>query len=162
MNASKNTNDGKKTLRNGKILFFRMSHYQNGASSHCLMNSTFLLLEEQFGLISLINEDSLIWLPDSPLPSSNMRNKSQDPSREIWTGVTYGVASTMILAGMEEEAFATADGIFQAGLVRRWIRVLVSDTRGMDNGWTLQVSHLHEVTFKLGYAICINIAQGNS
>ncbi|KAL1342227.1 hypothetical protein HN51_028797 [Arachis hypogaea] len=36
-------------------------------------------------------------------------------SREIWTGVTYGVASTMILAGMEEEAFATAEGIFQAG-----------------------------------------------
>ncbi|CAK8571966.1 unnamed protein product [Lathyrus sativus] len=36
-------------------------------------------------------------------------------SREIWTGVTYGVAATMILAGMEEEAFTTAEGIFQAG-----------------------------------------------
>lgn len=36
-------------------------------------------------------------------------------SREIWTGVTYGVASTMILAGMEEEAFTTAEGIFLAG-----------------------------------------------
>ncbi|MED6134806.1 hypothetical protein PIB30_040420 [Stylosanthes scabra] len=36
-------------------------------------------------------------------------------SREIWTGVTYGVASTMILAGMQEEAFTTAEGIFLAG-----------------------------------------------
>ncbi|GAV66154.1 DUF608 domain-containing protein/GBA2_N domain-containing protein [Cephalotus follicularis] len=36
-------------------------------------------------------------------------------SREIWTGVTYGVAATMILAGMEQEAFTTAEGIFTAG-----------------------------------------------
>lgn len=36
-------------------------------------------------------------------------------SREIWAGVTYGVAATMILAGMEKEAFVTAEGIFTAG-----------------------------------------------
>lgn len=36
-------------------------------------------------------------------------------SREIWAGVTYGVAATMILAGMEEQAFTTAEGIFTAG-----------------------------------------------
>ncbi|KAJ8773994.1 hypothetical protein K2173_009425 [Erythroxylum novogranatense] len=36
-------------------------------------------------------------------------------SREIWTGVTYGVAASMILAGMEEQAFTTAEGIFTAG-----------------------------------------------
>ncbi|XP_027365243.1 non-lysosomal glucosylceramidase isoform X2 [Abrus precatorius] len=36
-------------------------------------------------------------------------------SREIWTGVTYGVAAAMIFAGMEEEAFTTAEGIFLAG-----------------------------------------------
>ncbi|WCJ24239.1 Beta-glucosidase GBA2 type family protein [Euphorbia peplus] len=36
-------------------------------------------------------------------------------SREIWTGVTYGVAATMILAGMEDQAFKTAEGIFLAG-----------------------------------------------
>ncbi|CAA2959830.1 non-lysosomal glucosylceramidase [Olea europaea var. sylvestris] len=36
-------------------------------------------------------------------------------SREIWSGVTYGVAATMILAGMEEQAFTTAEGIFIAG-----------------------------------------------
>lgn len=36
-------------------------------------------------------------------------------SREIWTGVTYGVASTMILSDMKEEAFTTAEGIFTAG-----------------------------------------------
>lgn len=36
-------------------------------------------------------------------------------SREIWTGVTYAVAANMILAGMEEQAFTTAEGIFIAG-----------------------------------------------
>ncbi|PIA35995.1 hypothetical protein AQUCO_03400116v1 [Aquilegia coerulea] len=36
-------------------------------------------------------------------------------SREIWTGVTYGVAATMILTDMKEEAFTTAEGIFTAG-----------------------------------------------
>ncbi|KVI08274.1 Beta-glucosidase, GBA2 type [Cynara cardunculus var. scolymus] len=36
-------------------------------------------------------------------------------SREVWAGVTYGVAATMILAGMEEQAFTTAEGIFTAG-----------------------------------------------
>ncbi|GAB4844094.1 hypothetical protein Ancab_014058 [Ancistrocladus abbreviatus] len=36
-------------------------------------------------------------------------------SREIWTGVTYAVAATMIHAGMEEQAFITAQGIFIAG-----------------------------------------------
>lgn len=36
-------------------------------------------------------------------------------SREIWSGVTYGVAATMILSEMREEAFITAEGIFTAG-----------------------------------------------
>lgn len=36
-------------------------------------------------------------------------------SREIWTGVTYAVAATMVLAGMKEQAFTTAEGIFIAG-----------------------------------------------
>ncbi|KAF5736655.1 non-lysosomal glucosylceramidase isoform X1 [Tripterygium wilfordii] len=36
-------------------------------------------------------------------------------SREIWTGVTYGVAAAMIQAGLEDEGFATAEGIFLAG-----------------------------------------------
>ncbi|KAI3915625.1 hypothetical protein MKX01_015450 [Papaver californicum] len=36
-------------------------------------------------------------------------------SREIWTGVTYAVAATMILSGMEEQAFTTAEGIFTSG-----------------------------------------------
>ncbi|XP_010241124.1 PREDICTED: non-lysosomal glucosylceramidase isoform X2 [Nelumbo nucifera] len=42
-------------------------------------------------------------------------NLSCMQSREIWTGVTYGLAATMILAGMEEQAFITAEGIFTAG-----------------------------------------------
>ncbi|KAJ7567463.1 hypothetical protein O6H91_02G149200 [Diphasiastrum complanatum] len=36
-------------------------------------------------------------------------------SREIWTGVTYAVAASMIHEGMLEEAFRTAEGVFQAG-----------------------------------------------
>ncbi|PKU72532.1 hypothetical protein MA16_Dca008588 [Dendrobium catenatum] len=36
-------------------------------------------------------------------------------SREIWTGVTYALSATMVLAGMEEQAFTTAEGIFTAG-----------------------------------------------
>ncbi|KAM0932259.1 putative glucosylceramidase [Dioscorea sansibarensis] len=36
-------------------------------------------------------------------------------SREIWTGVTYSVAANMLLAGMEHQAFTTAEGIFTAG-----------------------------------------------
>lgn len=36
-------------------------------------------------------------------------------SREIWTGVTYSLAATMLLHGMEHQAFSTAQGIFIAG-----------------------------------------------
>ncbi|KAH9322345.1 hypothetical protein KI387_016984, partial [Taxus chinensis] len=36
-------------------------------------------------------------------------------SREIWTGVTYAVAAAMIHEGMEEQAFKTASGVFEAG-----------------------------------------------
>lgn len=36
-------------------------------------------------------------------------------SREIWSGVTYAVAANMILSGMEDKAFTTAEGIFTAG-----------------------------------------------
>ncbi|XP_031482797.1 uncharacterized protein LOC116252579 [Nymphaea colorata] len=36
-------------------------------------------------------------------------------SREIWTGVTYAVAATMLHAGMEHQGFAAAEGIFTSG-----------------------------------------------
>lgn len=36
-------------------------------------------------------------------------------SREIWTGVTYSLAATMLLHGMEHQAFTTAEGIYTAG-----------------------------------------------
>ncbi|KAJ8616113.1 hypothetical protein MRB53_035485 [Persea americana] len=36
-------------------------------------------------------------------------------SREIWTGVTYGVAATMLFSGKEHQAFTTAEGIFFSG-----------------------------------------------
>uniref|UniRef100_A0A0D9WYB8 Non-lysosomal glucosylceramidase n=1 Tax=Leersia perrieri TaxID=77586 RepID=A0A0D9WYB8_9ORYZ len=36
-------------------------------------------------------------------------------SREIWTGVTYSLAATMLLHGMDSQAFTTAEGIFIAG-----------------------------------------------
>lgn len=34
-------------------------------------------------------------------------------SMEVWTGVTYGLAATMILEGMFEEAFETAGGLYK-------------------------------------------------
>ncbi|KAJ0175462.1 hypothetical protein K1T71_008621 [Dendrolimus kikuchii] len=34
-------------------------------------------------------------------------------SMEMWTGVTYGLAATMIYEGMHEEAFATAGGMYR-------------------------------------------------
>lgn len=35
-------------------------------------------------------------------------------SREIWTGVTYAVAATMIHEGLEEIGFNTASGVHEA------------------------------------------------
>lgn len=54
-------------------------------------------------------------------------------SREIWTGVTYGVAATMILAGMEEKAFTTAEGIFTAG----WSEEGFGYAFQTPEGWTM-------------------------
>ncbi|CAM6099912.1 unnamed protein product [Calypogeia fissa] len=36
-------------------------------------------------------------------------------SREIWTGVTYAAAAVMIQEGMIDQAFTTAEGVFQGG-----------------------------------------------
>lgn len=46
--------------------------------------------------------------PDGKIDTSAMQ------SREIWTGVTYGVAATMIQEGMVKQAFTTARGVFEA------------------------------------------------
>ncbi|CAH9086261.1 unnamed protein product [Cuscuta epithymum] len=54
-------------------------------------------------------------------------------SREIWTGVTYGVAATMILAGMEDQAFKTAEGIFIAG----WSEEGFGYSFQTPEGWTM-------------------------
>lgn len=35
-------------------------------------------------------------------------------SREIWSGVTYAVAATMIQEGMTDTAFRTAAGVYEA------------------------------------------------
>jgi len=35
-------------------------------------------------------------------------------SREVWTGVTYALAATMLQSGLDTEAFVTAGGIWQA------------------------------------------------
>ncbi|OMO92277.1 Glucosylceramidase [Corchorus olitorius] len=48
-------------------------------------------------------------LPDGRVDMSSMQ------SREIWSGVTYGVAATMIHEGLVDMAFHTASGIFEAG-----------------------------------------------
>ncbi|XP_024975527.1 non-lysosomal glucosylceramidase-like isoform X2 [Cynara cardunculus var. scolymus] len=54
-------------------------------------------------------------------------------SREVWAGVTYGVAATMILAGMEEQAFTTAEGIFTAG----WSEEGFGYAFQTPEGWTM-------------------------
>ncbi|KAI3798173.1 hypothetical protein L1987_33442 [Smallanthus sonchifolius] len=58
-------------------------------------------------------------------------------SREVWTGVTYGVAATMIHAGMEEEAFTTAEGIFTAG----WSEEGFGYAFQTPEGWTMDGSY---------------------
>lgn len=35
-------------------------------------------------------------------------------SEEVWTGVVYGLASTMLYEGMTEEAFKTAGGMYKS------------------------------------------------
>ncbi|KAL6523824.1 hypothetical protein OROHE_016362 [Orobanche hederae] len=74
-------------------------------------------------------------------------------SREIWTGVTYGAAAAMIHAGMAEQAFATAEGIFIAGWSEDGFGILVSDSGRMDNRWALPVAHIYEAAFYMGNAM---------
>ncbi|PIN12075.1 Glucosylceramidase [Handroanthus impetiginosus] len=54
-------------------------------------------------------------------------------SREIWTGVTYAAAATMIHAGMKEQAFTTAEGIFIAG----WSEEGFGYSFQTPEGWTM-------------------------
>ena len=80
-----------------------------GTNLHYLMSCTFLLLEEQFGLVCMkykhlvlhfnfLNEiikTSFIFLPDSPVLSSNMRN-DQDRVRELESAVVKETEDKMI------------------------------------------------------------------
>lgn len=48
-------------------------------------------------------------------------------AKEIWTGVTYAVAASMIQEGMRESAFKTAQGIYEAGWSQEgfgWVKKL--------------------------------------
>ncbi|XP_049933859.1 uncharacterized protein LOC116263650 isoform X4 [Nymphaea colorata] len=47
-------------------------------------------------------------LPDGRIDTTAMQ------SREVWPGVTYALAANMIQEGMEEEAFRTAEGVYEA------------------------------------------------
>lgn len=47
-------------------------------------------------------------LPDGRVDLSSMQ------SREIWSGVTYAVAATMIQEDLMDMAFHTASGIYEA------------------------------------------------
>ena len=40
-------------------------------------------------------------------------DRSTVQSEEVWTGVTYALASTMIMEGLVEEGFKTAEGIYR-------------------------------------------------
>jgi non-lysosomal glucosylceramidase len=69
-------------------------------------------------------------------------------SREIWTGVTYGVAATMIHAGMEEQAFATAEGIFTSG----WSESGFGYSFQTPEGWTMD-GHFRSLIYMRPLAI---------
>lgn len=69
-------------------------------------------------------------------------------SREIWTGVTYAVAATMILAGMEEQAFTTAEGIFIAG----WSEDGFGYSFQTPEGWTID-GHFRSLIYMRPLAI---------
>ncbi|KAI4375849.1 hypothetical protein MLD38_013669 [Melastoma candidum] len=47
-------------------------------------------------------------LPDGKVDMTNMQ------SREIWSGVTYALAATMIQEGLSDTAFRTASGVYEA------------------------------------------------
>ena len=47
-------------------------------------------------------------LPDGKVDMETMQ------SREIWSGVTYAVAATMIHEGLVDMAFQTASGVYEA------------------------------------------------
>jgi non-lysosomal glucosylceramidase len=47
-------------------------------------------------------------LPDGKVDMSSMQ------SREIWSGVTYALAATMIQENMIDMAFQTAGGVYEA------------------------------------------------
>ena len=40
-------------------------------------------------------------------------DRSTVQSEEMWTGVTYALASHMLLSGMTEEGFRTAEGVYR-------------------------------------------------
>ncbi|KAL8121127.1 uncharacterized protein LOC141725055 [Apium graveolens] len=63
-------------------------------------------------------------------------------SREVWTGVTYAAAATMIYAGMEEQAFTTAEGIFYAG----WSEDGFGYAFQTPEGWTVD-GHFRSLTY---------------
>ncbi|KAL8486818.1 hypothetical protein ACS0TY_023492 [Phlomoides rotata] len=54
-------------------------------------------------------------------------------SREVWTGVTYAAAATMIHAGMRDQAFTAAEGIFTAG----WSEEGFGYAFQTPEGWTI-------------------------
>ena len=50
--------------------------------------------------------------------------KDDEQTEEVWTGVTFGVASTMLQEGLRDEGFATAKGIYNVVYVDKgyWFR----------------------------------------
>ncbi|KAJ0818355.1 putative glucosylceramidase [Helianthus annuus] len=69
-------------------------------------------------------------------------------SREVWTGVTYGLAATMIHAGMEAEGFSTAEGIFTAG----WSEDGFGYAFQTPEGWTMD-GHFRSLVYMRPLAI---------
>lgn len=64
----------------------------------------FNVLKVQGGTIGAVNA----MLADGKVDSSGLQSK------EVWPGVTYALAASMIQEGLEDIAFKTASGIYQA------------------------------------------------
>ncbi|KAE8788417.1 Non-lysosomal glucosylceramidase [Hordeum vulgare] len=87
--------------------------------------------------------------PDGTVDTSSIQ------SREVWPGVTYGVAAAMAHEGMPEAAFRTAKGAHDAGWGRDGFGVRVPDAGGVDGRrrQRVPVAALHAAALHLGDAV---------
>ncbi|CAN1226909.1 Non-lysosomal glucosylceramidase [Linum grandiflorum] len=75
-------------------------------------------LEKVFNFNVMRVKDGKRGAVNGMLPDGSV-DMSTTQSREIWTGVTYAVAATMIQEGMTEKGFKTASGVYETSWSER-------------------------------------------